>query len=123
MVNALLLIGKDVPDVHHVLEQRIGPDTVRFAHRLLLGCVIIRNVCFGDIQTPSTYASVNKPTVLSSGRQKVVEPSERHLAVQMQFFSEDRLAQYVFARIVHDAKEGFSVEVSANYGQEISEYS
>lgn len=96
-VDILLLIGREVPDVHHGLEQRIGPKTVLFAQRLRSGWAIVVNVCLGVIQIPSTFEGVNKTTVLSRRGPTVFEPYDQHIAVCAQSFSEDRLAQDVFA--------------------------
>lgn len=96
-VDIIILIGREVPDVHHGLEQRIGPKTVLFAQRLRSGWAIVVNVCLGDIQTPSTFEGVNKTTVLSRRGTTVFKTYEGHLAVRSQSFSKDRLAQDVFA--------------------------
>ncbi|XP_053381698.1 uncharacterized protein LOC128549197 [Mercenaria mercenaria] len=40
----LLLLGRDIPDVHHVLDQRLGPKGCPFAQRLPLGWVVIGEV-------------------------------------------------------------------------------
>jgi len=47
-VDILLLIGRDLPGAHHVLEQRIGPMNSPFAQRLNFGWVIVGNVCLGS---------------------------------------------------------------------------
>lgn len=41
----LLLKGRDLPQVHHVMEQRIGPDNEPFAQRSPLGWTIIGDTC------------------------------------------------------------------------------
>ncbi|XP_063402324.1 uncharacterized protein LOC134686584 [Mytilus trossulus] len=46
----LLLIGRDLIEAHHVLEQRLGPSRTPFAQKLRLGWVIIGNT-YIDKQT------------------------------------------------------------------------
>ncbi|XP_062603305.1 uncharacterized protein LOC134265079 [Saccostrea cucullata] len=108
--NILLLIGRDLPEVHHVLEQKTGPRTAPFAQRLPLGWVVIGNVCLGDTCTPSAVASVNKTTILSSGRPSAFEPCDNHLAVSINTGKGDRIGQDVFVRTKDDENEGYSVE-------------
>ncbi|XP_061170566.1 uncharacterized protein LOC133179906 [Saccostrea echinata] len=108
--NILLLIGRDLPEVHHVLEQKTGPRTAPFAQRLPLGWVVIGNVCLGDTCTPSTVASVNKTTILSSGRPSAFEPCDHHLAVSINTVKSDGIGQDVFIRTTDDEKDGYSVE-------------
>lgn len=50
----LLLIGRDLPQVHHVMEQRIGPDNEPFAQRLPLGLTIIGDTCISRQHIPKT---------------------------------------------------------------------
>jgi hypothetical protein len=43
-----ILIGRDLPEAHHVLDQIIGPPMTPFAQRLPLGWVIIGDVCLNE---------------------------------------------------------------------------
>ncbi|XP_062587767.1 uncharacterized protein LOC134249430 [Saccostrea cucullata] len=101
---------QDLQEVHHVLEQKTGPRTAPFAQRLPLGWVVIGNVCLGDTCTPTTVASVNKTTILSSGRLSAFEPCDNHLAVSINTGKGDRIGQDVFVRTKDDENEGYSVE-------------
>ncbi|XP_063449024.1 uncharacterized protein LOC134728358 [Mytilus trossulus] len=48
----MLLIGRDMTEAHHVLEQIIGPRNAPFAQKLPLGWVVIGNMCLDRINTP-----------------------------------------------------------------------
>ncbi|XP_014676616.1 PREDICTED: uncharacterized protein LOC106816503 [Priapulus caudatus] len=69
----LLLIGRDVPEVHHVHDQVIGPVGSPFAQRLNLGWVVVGNVCLGRTHKPDVVG-VRKTNVLGDGRPTVFEP-------------------------------------------------
>ncbi|XP_063758758.1 uncharacterized protein LOC134877255 [Eleginops maclovinus] len=67
----LLLLGRDIIQVHKVLEQRNGPPHAPFAQRLALGWVIVGDVCINGAHVPSpvntyrTYIHENgRPSVL-----------------------------------------------------------
>ena len=47
----LLLIGRDLIESHHVLDQRLGPSRTPHAQRLSLGCDIIGEPCLGTVHT------------------------------------------------------------------------
>lgn len=67
-----LLIGRDLPDAHHVLDQVRGPPMTPFAQRLPLGWVIVGDVCLGKRHKP-TNVNVNK-TYITSERGTIFEP-------------------------------------------------
>ncbi len=49
----LLLLGRDLTEAHHVLEQRTGPRGSPYAQKLYLGWVVIGETCFrGKIHQP-----------------------------------------------------------------------
>ncbi|XP_014677582.1 PREDICTED: uncharacterized protein LOC106817433 [Priapulus caudatus] len=48
----LLLIGRDLTEAHHVLDQRIGPKGSPYAQRLSLGWVIVGETCLGRVHRP-----------------------------------------------------------------------
>lgn len=62
-----LLIGRDIPQVHHVLDQVIGDKAQPFAQRLLFGWVIIGEVCIGQVHAPREV-NVRKTQILNDGR-------------------------------------------------------
>ena len=49
-----LLIGRDLIDVHHVVDQKIGPPGSPFAQHLGLGWVVIGEVCLGKVHQPDS---------------------------------------------------------------------
>lgn len=58
-INILLLIGRDLGDAHHVLEQRIGPPNAPNAQELHLGWVIVGEVVLKEL-TGSGIVVANK---------------------------------------------------------------
>lgn len=52
-----LLIGRDVTEAHHVLDQIIGPKDTLFAQRLHHGWVIIGEACLERTRTPFMVSS------------------------------------------------------------------
>ncbi|XP_022111523.1 uncharacterized protein LOC110990734, partial [Acanthaster planci] len=82
--TATLLIGRDVLEAHHVLEQRIGPLGAPFAQKMKLGWVIIGEVCLRGVHTGDGHRDkiVSLRTqVLSTGRPTFLEqcPNEFHV--------------------------------------------
>ena len=47
-----ILIGRDLPEAHHVLDQKTGPADTPYAQKTLLGWVIIGEVCPGKAHLP-----------------------------------------------------------------------
>ena len=106
--SILLLIGRDLPEVHHILDQRTGPRSTPFAQKLHLGWVVIGNVCLGKTHPPSVYANVNR-TVLENGRPTIFESCERKLTLDEKQSGED-IGHGVFVRSQNDEMIGYSVE-------------
>ncbi|XP_070188491.1 uncharacterized protein [Littorina saxatilis] len=102
-----LLIGRDLPEAHHVLEQIVGPPKSPFAQRLPLGWVIIGDVCLNKVHKPSTIR-VAKTSVID-GRKTIFEPCPFNLKVDV---TKDVGAE-VFQRTPEDDKVGLSVEDKA----------
>lgn len=71
--DILLLLGRDVGEVHHVLDQVIGPTGLPFAQRLSLGWVVIGELCLGQVHAPKVL-NVYKTHVLKDGRTSLFEP-------------------------------------------------
>ena len=61
-----LLIGRDIPQVHHVFDQVIGDKGKPFAQRLLFGWVIISEVCIGQVHA-LREVNVLKTQILTDG--------------------------------------------------------
>lgn len=79
--NIQLLIGRDVPDLHHIEQQIIGPKGSPFAQKLPLGWVIIGQVCLNGFHQPETVF-VNKTNITTKGRGTIFELCENTLCVK-----------------------------------------
>lgn len=71
----MLLIGRDVIQAHHVLDQRIGPANTPYAQKLPLGWAIIGETCLGSSHLPEEF-NVTKTSILDSGRGTVLNPCQ-----------------------------------------------
>jgi hypothetical protein len=80
-MEILLLIGRDLADAHHVLDQRISPPQTPYAQRLGLGWVVVGEVCLGKSHRPETVIA-NKVTILPSGRTTLYDPYPSNIAVK-----------------------------------------
>ncbi|XP_052761778.1 uncharacterized protein LOC128204401 [Mya arenaria] len=100
-----LLIGRDLLEVHHVIDQIIGPKDTPFALRLPLGWVIVGEVCLGRVHQPD---SVNTyfTSICKDGRETIFRPCPSYLTVKEPDFSDD----VVFRRQPDDNKVGLSAE-------------
>ncbi|XP_030833438.1 uncharacterized protein LOC115918415 [Strongylocentrotus purpuratus] len=90
--TATLLIGRDVMEAHHVLDQRIGPPNSPFAQRLKLGWVIIGDVCLQGIHRSDKHSnriSLLRTRVLSTGRPTYLEPCPNEFQMKHLFDNED----------------------------------
>ena len=74
-LKVLFLIGRFIPEAHHVIEQRIGPARSHFAQRSPLGWTIIGDVCLSGQHLPSSLSN-NKTFISNSGRPEM-EPCEQ----------------------------------------------
>ena len=101
-VKIELLIGRDIPQVHHVLDQVIGDKAQPFAQRLLFGWVIIGEVCIGQVHAPREV-NVRKTQILNDGRCTTFPLCPYNISVKSR---EDEL----FVRTPDDNKVGLSVE-------------
>lgn len=107
--SILLLVGRDVPEAHHIIEQRTGPKGTPFAQKLGLGWTIIGEVCLdGQHLPPSTPSSLKvlKTTVMHNGRPTTLQECDNSLTVKDQPSYETGL----FERTAHDDKIGLSIE-------------
>lgn len=117
--DILLLIGRDLPDVHQILEQRTGPVRSPFAQRTMLGWVVVGDVCIDGRHPPDSVNSF-KTYVSMAGRPSLLKPCPNTLSVHevLNFknkcddFDCDtiKLGQSVFDRTPHDDHPGASVE-------------
>ncbi|XP_061176088.1 uncharacterized protein LOC133185041 [Saccostrea echinata] len=106
-VNIGLLIGRDVPEVHHVFDQITGPKGAPFAQKLGLGWVIIGDVCLGKVHKPD-HVNVMKTSILNNGRVTQFEPCENHFHVKEIHATET--CDTLFHRSHDDDKIGLSLE-------------
>lgn len=113
----LLLIGRELPQVHHAMEQRIGLDNEPFAQMSPLGWTIIGDTCLSRQHIPKT-ANVYKTFVTESGRGSILEPCSQYLLVKERFSNSDsvnrlcdsKYDEKLFKRTSDDNTIGTSVE-------------
>ena len=71
--HILLLVVRDLPEAHHVHDQRIGHRNSPYAQRLSLGWVIVGEACLGKVHTPD-FVNVNQTYILENGRPTLFQP-------------------------------------------------
>ena len=119
-IDILLLIGRDLPEAHHVQEQIIGPRKTPFAQKLALGWVLVGDICLGKVHRP-VKVNVNRTHIMPDGRGTIFEPCPNNLQLRKVQVSgandfgfvddaHGRLGADVFVRTEHDEKIGMSVE-------------
>lgn len=77
----LLLIGRDVPYVHRILDQKTGHPDAPIGLRSPLGWTVVGDVCLGS-QHRSSDINVYKTFVLSNGRPSLLQPCENQLVIK-----------------------------------------
>ncbi|KAL1252709.1 hypothetical protein QQF64_017402 [Cirrhinus molitorella] len=112
----LLLLGRDILQVHKVREQISGPGDAPFAQRLDLGWVVVGDVCLGGAHRTQEVRSY-KTAILENGRTSHFQPCNNQIRVKEVFgqaarpwhhtaptsicpslmLSGDRLGQTIFA--------------------------
>lgn len=109
----LLLLGRDILQVHKVREHRNGPPNAPYAQRLDLGWVVVGNVCLGSTHKPEAVTSF-WTNVLENGRPSLLSPCPKHLKVKERFSStildDCNLGCSIFRRTKDDDKVGLSIE-------------
>ncbi|KAI4874288.1 hypothetical protein NFI96_026210, partial [Prochilodus magdalenae] len=124
----LLLLGRDILQVHKVREQRNGPHNAPYAQRLDLGWVIIGDVCLGSAHRPVDVTGFHT-SVLENGRPTFLTPCPNHMYIKEQFgtqnqsnstnfsplpvtpiFNERNLGKTIFEKTKDDDKIGLSIE-------------
>ncbi|XP_065944078.1 uncharacterized protein [Magallana gigas] len=121
-INILLLIGRDLGDAHHILEQRIGPPNTPYAQKLQLGWVIVGEVCLGRTHRPDVVVA-NKVAVMSDGRTTLSAPCPTNITVKETLPKQiqcdeilkhpqrnEPIGQNIFQTSPDDDKPGLSVE-------------
>lgn len=84
----LLLLGRDIIQVHKVRKQLNGPNKAPYAQKLDFGWVIVGNVCLGSAHKPSTV-DVFRTNVLHNGRPSLCEPCPNQIQVKEKLSSKD----------------------------------
>ena len=108
--HMLILIGRDLPEAHHVLGQRIGNRGTPYAQCLSLGWVIVGEACLGKVHMPDVITT-NKTHILRNGRASICMPCDNELYVKESVSDvTDSLGSTVFEKTKDDDKMGLSVE-------------
>lgn len=116
----MLLIGRDLPYVHRVLEQRTGEPKFPIALRSQLGWTIVGETCLGSHQVNSQI-NAYKTYVLPNGRPSVFKTCDSKVVVKETMRAEnkpdainrpiyDSIGDDVFVRTQEDDKVGLSIE-------------
>ncbi|KAK3506463.1 hypothetical protein QTP70_000932 [Hemibagrus guttatus] len=121
----LLLLGRDILQVHKVREQRNGPNNAPYAQRLDLGWVVVGNVCLGSVHR-SAALSTYRTHVLDNGRPSLLPPCPNKLSIKEKFdikplpevslacddfiFDDYVIGDTIFERSKDDNKVGLSIE-------------
>nr|XP_020483745.2 uncharacterized protein LOC109978925 [Labrus bergylta] len=92
--NILLLLGRDIIQVHKVHEQRNGPLLAPFAQRLALGWVIVGEVCLDGAHKPSSVNTF-RTNILENGRPSLMSPCPNKIRVK-EGFSHNHQSQNSF---------------------------
>lgn len=80
----LLLLRRDILEVHKVREHRNGPPSAPYAQRLDLGWVVVGDVCLGSAHKPVAVTSF-RTNVLENGHPSLLTPCPNHLQVKEKF--------------------------------------
>jgi hypothetical protein len=122
--DIILLLGRDIIEAHHVLDQRIGVGNQPYGQKLRLGWTIIGETCLGKTHAPAVINTC-KTHLLGSGRVSLFPPctnefkicgdSNEHSgrlsngAATTHLNNED-FGKNVFQRTKDDEKPGMSVD-------------
>ena len=68
----LLLIGRDLIEAHHVLDQRLGPPKAPYAQKLNLGWIIV-----GEIRSDKQHVHLEHTTKETNPTCSVVKPQTK----------------------------------------------
>ncbi|CAG2256000.1 unnamed protein product [Mytilus edulis] len=100
----LLLIGRDLMQAHHVLDQKIGKPYQPYAQRLKLGWIIVGESCLDGAHIPKD-ASVLKTFIDVNGKSSVLEPCSSKFHV-----SDCEQDKHLFKITKDDDKPSLSIE-------------
>ncbi|VDI78659.1 Hypothetical predicted protein [Mytilus galloprovincialis] len=113
----LLLIGRDLPEAHHVIEQLTGPTYSPYAQKLRLGWVIVGETCLNQFHRPDTV-TVNKTYLLRNGRSSICKPCPNNFEIKENLSADSfdtncyisESESEIFARTNDDDTIGMSIE-------------
>ncbi|XP_060126117.1 uncharacterized protein LOC132591490 isoform X1 [Zootoca vivipara] len=77
----ILLLGRDILEVHKARAQINGPHNASYAQKLDLGWVIIGDVCLGSMHKPNSVNSMLTNT-LENGRPSLFQPCHNHFIIK-----------------------------------------
>ncbi|XP_026003932.1 uncharacterized protein LOC113009687 [Astatotilapia calliptera] len=81
--DIMLLLGRDIIQVHKVYERVNGPVNAPFAQRLALGWVIVGDVCLGGAHKPAIIGTY-RTSVLENGHPSLLTPCQNSFHVKEQ---------------------------------------
>lgn len=99
--DILLLLGRDVPEVHHVIDQVVGPPGSPYTQLLGLGWVVVGEMCLGQIHTRDVV-NVHRTFVLDDGRTSLFKPCDNSDFISVQ--------DPVFVKTPDDDKPSMSID-------------
>ena len=121
----LLLLGRDILQVHKVREQRNGPSNTPYAQRLDLGWVVVGDVCLGSVHKPAAVTTY-RTHVLDNGCPSLLPPCPNRFCVKEKFSNKTQpdvslacdtsihdscaIGHAIFERSENDDKVGLSIE-------------
>lgn len=78
-----LLVGRDLPEAHHVHQQVTGPRGSPFAQRTGLGWVVVGEVCLRKVHSPDGLDRVNVlKTNVVNGHGSIFTPCKFNLSLK-----------------------------------------
>ncbi|XP_071145072.1 uncharacterized protein [Mytilus edulis] len=107
----LLLIGRDLLEAHHVLDQRIGPSRTPYAQQLKLGWVVIGETCINKQHVPLEL-NVKITNILPTGQPSAFQPCTSKFDIRENYtdpVTKD-LQSPLFEKTRDDDKPGHSYE-------------
>lgn len=122
--DILLLLGRDLIEAHHVLDQRIGQGNQPYGQKLHLGWTIIGETCLGKTHAP-TQVTTYKTHLLGSGRVSLLPPCTNEFKIRENLnyvtygmetgkppslYDNEDFGRNVFQRTQDDEKPGMSVD-------------
>jgi hypothetical protein len=78
-----LLIGRDLPEAHHVQSQITGQRGTPFAQKLGLGWTLIGETCIGKFHKPDINTC--KTSILGNGRPTMLKPCDSDFKVKEKY--------------------------------------